>query len=102
MVAVLLLRHSWARLFTGVGMWCGCCCIMSAAGTLHRRAALCRRIMHLHAACALTSPTSRCRRADSAPVLLLTASVLPVFALTLPGDGCNAALQGLLRCDALL
>ena len=39
MVAVLLLRHSWARLFTGVGMWCGRCCIMSAAGTLHRRAA---------------------------------------------------------------
>lgn len=34
--------------------------------------------------------------------MLLTASVLPVFALTLPGDGCNAALQGLLRCVSLL
>ncbi|PRW56780.1 DETOXIFICATION 16-like [Chlorella sorokiniana] len=50
MVAILLLRHSWAHLFT-----------------------------------------------DAEPVVLLTASVLPVFALTLPGDGCNAALQGLLR-----
>lgn len=31
MVAVLLLRHSWARLFTGAGMLCGLCCIMRAA-----------------------------------------------------------------------
>lgn len=35
----------------------------------------------------------------SAPeVVSLTASLLPVFALSLPGDGLNATLQGLLRC----
>ncbi|KAL4858417.1 Protein DETOXIFICATION 1 [Chlorella vulgaris] len=34
----------------------------------------------------------------SAPrVIELTARLLPIFALTLPGDGCNIILQGLLR-----
>lgn len=34
---------------------------------------------------------------DDAAVVALTASLLPVFALSLPGDGANATLQGLLR-----
>lgn len=34
---------------------------------------------------------------DAPAVVALTAGLLPVFALTLPGDGANAVLQGLLR-----
>lgn len=34
---------------------------------------------------------------DAQPVIDLTASLLPVFALSLPGDGANIVLQGLLR-----
>ncbi|KAL4443788.1 hypothetical protein ABPG75_011525 [Micractinium tetrahymenae] len=34
---------------------------------------------------------------DSAEVRSLTAQLLPIFALSLPGDGANAILQGLLR-----
>lgn len=38
---------------------------------------------------------------DAPAVVALTAGLLPVFALTLPGDGANAVLQGLLRCVSL-
>jgi Na+-driven multidrug efflux pump len=37
----------------------------------------------------------------SCRVIELTARLLPIFALSLPGDGCNIILQGLLRCEEL-
>lgn len=38
---------------------------------------------------------------DVSAVVELTAGLLPIFALSLPGDGVNAVLQGLLRGECL-
>lgn len=90
LVLFLAARKHWARLFTGAPARCGrgrCswhCCFRPACTshpTPRHRAAL--------------LPTRR--PADAPSVVERTAALLPVFALSLPGDGANATLQGLLR-----
>lgn len=46
--------------------------------------------------CAAPAPISHLGT-DAPDAVALTASLLPIFALSLPGDGLNATLQGLLR-----
>ncbi len=90
-----VMAHAWSALCYRLGSSGACDAAMHGADT-------CARAPHHQAGEALPTPCLCHCPADAEPVVLLTASVLPVFALTLPGDGCNAALQGLLRCGRLL